>query len=262
MEAHIRSGRPEAAALVVGSEILSGRTKDTNTQLLIETLLERGISLRRWVAVPDEAISIRAELTRLIIEGFDPIFVSGGMGPTHDDITVKAIAQALSLPLFQDPASERRMLDRWHRLNPGKELPTASIEGIMKMSTVPEGFVTVPNDAGMAEGLWGKVGSHGQLMVILPGVPREYKAILQTKEMDVLLPRGEGIHMAEIEFTGRESQLAELLKEMQEVNPDVEIGSYPQGPMRVIIRLTGNKERVRELDTELKVRLKELTRPI
>lgn len=262
MEAHIRSGRPEAAALVVGSEILSGRTKDTNTQLLIETLLERGVRLRRWVVVPDEANSIKAELARLIIEGFDPIFVSGGMGPTHDDITVKAIAQALSLPLLQNPASERRMLDRWHRLNPGKEVPAASVEGIMKMSTIPEGFGTIPNDAGMAEGLWGRVGGEWPLLIVLPGVPREYKAILQSKEMDAKLPRGEHIHMAEIEFTGRESQLVKLLKGLQDANPDIDIGSYPQGPMSVIIRLTGNKEKVRELDTELKVRLKELTRPI
>jgi molybdenum cofactor synthesis domain-containing protein len=262
MEGPMRSGRPVAAALVVGSEILSGRTKDTNTQLLIETLLERGVRLRRWIVFPDEANSIKAELARLIIEGFDPIFVSGGMGQTHDDITVNAIAQALSLPLFQNPASERRMLDRWHRLNPGKELPVASVEGIMKMSTIPEGFGTIPNDAGMAEGLYGKVGSNGQLVIILPGVPKEYRAILQSKEMDAMLPRGEGIHMAEIELTGRESQVAKLLKEIQDANPDIEIGSYPQGAMSVIIRLTGNKERVRELDEELKVRLKELTRPI
>ncbi len=262
MEPHLSSKPLEAATLVVGSEILSGRTRDTNTQLLIETLLERGVRLGRWVAVPDEANSIKAELARLIIEGFDPIFVSGGMGPTHDDITVAAVAQALSLPLVHDNGSACRMEERWLRRNPGKEIPAPSLEGIRKMSTIPEGFMTIPNEAGMAEGLYGRVGSNGQLVMVLPGVPGEYRAILLSKEMGALLPRGESIHVEEMEFKGRESQLAVLLKEMQGANPDVEIGSYPQGPMKVIIRLSGGKGRVVQVEGELKVKMEGIRVPI
>lgn len=252
---------PEAAALVVGNEILSGRTQDTNTLLLIETLMKRGVRLKRWTTVPDHGPSIVSELARLVLEGFDPVFISGGMGPTHDDITVTSVAQAFSLNLVHDEGSARRMEERWSRLNPGKEMPDASREGIRKMSTIPEGFRTVPNEAGMAEGLWWKAEGKGSLIIVLPGVPKEYRAILLSREMDALLLVGESIHIAEIEFNGRESQIAGPLNEVQGANSDVEIGSYPQGPMKVIVRLTGSKDRVIELESEIRSRLERLTQP-
>jgi len=105
------------------------------------------------------------------------------------------------------------------------------------------------------------VGSENALIIILPGVPREFKAILLSEVMDGLLPKVGTIHIAEIEFTGRESQIAGLLKEVQDANPDVEIGSYPQGPLKVIVRLTGSKERVIELEEGLRSRLDGITRP-
>jgi molybdopterin-biosynthesis enzyme MoeA-like protein len=99
--------------------------------------MERGIRLKRWIAVPDHGPSMVSELTRLVLEGFDPVFVSGGMGPTHDDITVASVAEALSLRLVHDKGSARRMEERWTRLNPEKEMPEASRAGIRKMSIVP-----------------------------------------------------------------------------------------------------------------------------
>jgi len=235
-----------AATLVVGNEILLGRTQDTNTLFLAEFLLKKGIKLGRWVIVPDREDQIVSELRKLIHDGFDPIIVSGGMGPTHDDITVSAIAVAMDLPLERSPESYDRMTTKWRRRNPGKEFPKNAEEWLSKMSQVPRDFICIENDAGMAEGLMGKTKQEGGMIFILPGVPVEYRAIIESLSFLKLLPEGseEELQISEIRFKGKESQIAGYLSDLQRSNQEIEIGSYPQGPKNVIIRITGPRGRI------------------
>jgi molybdenum cofactor synthesis domain-containing protein len=243
----------KAGALVVGSEILLGRTRDTNTVYLAEQLLDRGIKLQRWVIVPDEPGEIGKELKRFIEDGFDIVVISGGMGPTHDDITVEAVAKALSLPISSNDECYRRMYRKWSQRNPGKALPEEGKSGLQKMANIPLDFDLINNEEGMVEGLVGTVNRGKTLMFILPGVPREYKGIVGTYKFQDYLPRGTGdsITIREIHFRGKESQMARFLSNLQMKYPDVEIGSYPQGPNSVILRITGPREAVEHVVPEL-----------
>ncbi|MGA1823007.1 MAG: competence/damage-inducible protein A [Thermoplasmatota archaeon] len=233
------SGRRGAAALVVGNEILLGRTQDTNTLYLADFLMKKGIKLQRWVIVPDQEDQIITEMRRLVDDRFDLIFVSGGMGPTHDDVTVESISKALNLPLVRSEKAKERMISKWLRRNPGKDLPVSAEVWLSKMSLVPRGFSCIENDAGMAEGLTGEVKD--SLIFILPGVPREYRAIIGNPDFSDKIPDHdqEGLRIEEIIFRGRESSIAGTLKDLQESFPEVEFGSYPQDRRMVVIRLTG-----------------------
>ncbi|MGA1820089.1 MAG: competence/damage-inducible protein A [Thermoplasmatota archaeon] len=230
-----------AGALVVGNEILLGLTKDTNTVFLAESFLKRGIRLRKWVIVPDDIELIGLELRTFIDHNYDIVVISGGMGPTHDDITVDAVARALSVPMTFHEECYRRMLAKWKRWNPDRELPDSSRKGLEKMAKVPQHFDLINNEEGMVEGLVGSANKGQTLLFILPGVPREYRGIVGTHKFQDYLPPGhEGdVYIREVRFRGKESQMALFLAQLQERFPDIDIGSYPQGPNSVILRVTG-----------------------
>jgi molybdenum cofactor synthesis domain-containing protein len=226
---------------VVGNEILLGRTQDTNTVYLVDYLLKRGIKLGRWVIVPDREDQIISGINGLIEDGFDIVIVSGGMGPTHDDITVESIAKALDLPLVRSEKAYDRMISKWKARNPGLDMPENSEKWLNKMSMVPSGFDCLENDQGMAEGLLGSVNDGRTRLFILPGVPREYISIIEGTDFCNNIPEqcGDGLMIEEIEYRGRESSIAGLLLKLQEQYPDVDFGSYPSDRRKVIIRLTG-----------------------
>jgi molybdenum cofactor synthesis domain-containing protein len=246
-DAHQR--KIKAGALVVGNEILLGLTRDTNTIFLAENLLKRGIRLSRWVIVPDEIEQIGKELKNYIDDNFDIVVVSGGMGPTHDDITVEAVARALSLPMLFHEECYSRMLKKWKSWNPNKELPETGKKGLQDMAYVPQDFDLINNEQGMVEGLAGTVNKGQTLIIILPGVPREYKGIVGTSKFQDYLPPGHDndVFIREVNFRGKESQIALFLSEIQKKYPDIDIGSYPQGPMSVILRVTGKPIDVEEV---------------
>jgi len=246
---------PMAGALVVGTEILTGRTVDTNTRLLIATLLERGIRLDRWVVVPDSRVAIGRELVRMIDDGLDIVIVSGGMGPTHDDITVESVAAALGREHATSLDSLARLKAKWVSRSAGAHMPPGATSGMEKMSMVVDGFTTIENPAGAVEG---QVGTEGRTRIaILPGVPREYRAIMEDPAFLDLLPDSGGrtYEMDEMVFRGRESQIAQVLRTLQEEHPEVYIGSYPQGPMEVVIRVTGDRSSTPSVMAELRRRV-------
>ncbi|MBN1539250.1 MAG: hypothetical protein JW939_03830, partial [Candidatus Thermoplasmatota archaeon] len=124
----------KAGVLVVGSEMLLGRTRDTNTIFLAENLLKKGIRLMRWVIVPDDKEMIGDELRDYIEDEYDMVMISGGMGPTHDDVTVEAVANALSVPLAFNEECFGRMLRKWRRRNPDRTFQESSRKGLEKMA--------------------------------------------------------------------------------------------------------------------------------
>ena len=102
---------PTAAILVIGDEILSGKTEDQNARLLIGELRELGVALRRIVTIPDDVEEV-AVAVRELSARFDHVFTSGGVGPTHDDVTLAGVARAFDVPLVRHPNLEARLNDR------------------------------------------------------------------------------------------------------------------------------------------------------
>ena len=245
-------------ALVVGNEILGGKTVDTNTQKMIKLLFSRGLKVRRWCVVLDDVEEISAEVRRFASDGYDLLIVSGGMGPTHDDITVEAVAKGVGQEMVRSLECYS-VIEGKYRMRNGKEpLRPESIASMEKMCRVPDFFSPIPNGAGMAEGLYGPLSPQGGVVVMLPGVPREYEAIMNHSLFLELLPDGEDLVSIEIHFKGRESQLSILLEEIQKEYPELDIGSYPQGKMDVIVRVTGNVDEVEKARGVLASGLEEL----
>ena len=144
-----------AAALIIGNEILSGKTEDTNTPFLARELRALGVTLSRVVVVPDEEAVIRDEV-RALSGGYDCVFTSGGVGPTHDDVTLRAVAAAFERELVTNPDLERAIREHFDVVR----TPAA-----MRMAEVPAGAEMVYGD-----GLWIPVVLVDNVYV-LPGLP-------------------------------------------------------------------------------------------
>lgn len=199
-----------AALLVIGNEILSGRTRDANLQHLARQLNARGIRLAEARVVPDEEAAIIRALDALRA-GHDYVFTTGGIGPTHDDITSAAIAKAFGVPLVRDVEAVRRLESHY----PPGQLNTARL----RMADVPEGSTLVSNPVSQAPGF--RIGN----VFALAGVPMIMRAML-----DGILPdlaEGKPLLSRTIGCLLGEGVLAEGLGRIQDRHPEVSIGSYP-----------------------------------
>jgi molybdenum cofactor synthesis domain-containing protein len=199
---------PTAAILVIGDEILSGKTDDLNARLLISELRELGVALRRIMVVPDDIEEVAAA-ARDLAARFDYIFTSGGVGPTHDDVTITGIARAFSRPVVRHPELEARIKTYF-----GEDVDEARL----RMADVPEGAELIE-----APDLRWPVLLCGNIY-ILPGVPelfrRKFEAIRERFRVAPFYARA--IYTQEDEF-----DLAARLREVAERHPQVAIGSYP-----------------------------------
>lgn len=202
---------PTASLLIIGNEILSGRTQDTNTPWIGAKLAERGIRLLEVRVVPDIEDRIITAIREMSPKA-DYMFTTGGIGPTHDDITTESVAKALHLPAVLDPAARAMLLDYYEtedKLTPAR----------LKMAVVPEGATLVPNPVSGAPGY--KIGN----IFVMAGVPRIMQAML-----DHILPQlqsGEPILSTTVTCDLPESRIAEGLSAIQDKYPQIEIGSYP-----------------------------------
>jgi molybdenum cofactor synthesis domain-containing protein len=200
----------KAALIVIGNEILSGRTQDANIKFTAEKLMSRGIALCEVRVVPD----IEEKIIRAVNElkaGVDYVFTTGGIGPTHDDITAESIAKAFGVELRSDPEA-RRVMDEYYKgeWNPAR----------LKMTMIPEGARLVPNPVSGAPGF--NIGN----VYVMAGVPRIMQGMLES--ILPLLQEGARIISVTVACSLRESQIADRLAALQERYEDVDIGSYPQ----------------------------------
>ncbi len=197
------------ALLIIGNEILSGRTRDANGWLAARRLFERGCKLGEIGVVPDEADRIVPALDRLRAD-FDAVITSGGIGPTHDDITMECVARAFGVPLLEHEATLAVMREHYGEdgLNPGRR----------RMARLPQGAKPIICERSIAP------GAHIGNVYVLAGVPDIFASQLET-----ILPDfgGEGFSRREIEVALPESRFAAALGRIQERFPDVDIGSYP-----------------------------------
>jgi len=201
-----------AALLVIGDEILSGRTQDKNIAQVAVWLNEQGIRLTEVRVVPD-VIDRIAEPVNELRRRYDYLFTTGGIGPTHDDITVDAIAAAFGVPVIVHPDA-RTILERYYRDRPG-----GLTEARLRMARVPDGAELIVNPASGAPGV------RMENVFILAGVPNIAASMLQG--LSGKLAGGCPIISVTIGARVAESDVADLLRETEAANPGVAIGSYP-----------------------------------
>jgi len=201
-----------AALVVIGDEILSGRTQDKNVAQLASWLNEQGIRLGEVRIVPDDLDKI-GEAVNALRGRHDYLFTTGGIGPTHDDITVDAIAAAFGVPVIVHPEA-RAILEDYYRDRPG-----GLNEARLRMARTPEGAELIANPYSGAPGV--KMGN----VYILAGVPNIAESMLEA--LTGKLEGGRPVVSVTVGARAAESEVAELLRETEAAHPGVAIGSYP-----------------------------------
>ena len=203
---------PTAAMLVIGDEILSGRTRDANMHHLAGVLTEHGIDLREVRVVSDDQPAIAAAV-RALSEAHDHLFTSGGIGPTHDDITADAVAAAFNAPI--DVRDDARAILEAHYARTGLELNAARL----RMARIPEGATLIDNPVSAAPGF--TIGNTH----VMAGVP----AIFQAMVASVLptLTGGAPLQSRSIRIERGEGDIAGPLADLAAAHPDLSFGSYP-----------------------------------
>lgn len=198
-----------AAIMIIGNEILSGRTREANAWLAAQKLFERGCRLAEVAVIPDIEERIVSTLNRLRAD-YDAVITSGGIGPTHDDITMDSIAKAFEVPLIEHRYIVQAMTEYYGAGN--------LTDGRRRMSRVPEGSRLIRCGKSIAP------GAHIGNVYILAGVPEIFAS-----QLDSILDGfgGSPFQRSEIEVQLPESTYAFLLEAIQQRFPHVEIGSYP-----------------------------------
>jgi molybdenum cofactor synthesis domain-containing protein len=199
-----------ACVLIIGNEILSGRTQDENLGFLARGLNEAGIRLREARVIPDVS-GVIVSTVNDVRRRFDYVFTTGGIGPTHDDITAQCMADAFGVPLILHPDA-KRVLDTHY---PAGHLNAARL----RMAMVPEGAALLPNPISRAPGF--RIGN----VFVLPGVPSIMQGIFE--QLKYRLVGGEKMLSRSVSCGLGEGALAKELSALQDRWPDVEIGSYP-----------------------------------
>jgi molybdenum cofactor synthesis domain-containing protein len=198
-----------AAVLVIGDEILSGRTKDKNIGFIAEYLTNIGIDLKEVRVVADDEDDIIAALNALR-KRYDYVFTTGGIGPTHDDITADSIAKAFGVGINHHPDVVERFRKRFQGdLN----------EARLRMARVPDGASLVESATIMAPGFW------IENVITMAGVPSIMQAM-----MDIVAPKlrsGPRMLSESVRANAREGDIGTPLREIQEAHPNTVIGSYP-----------------------------------
>lgn len=201
-----------AALLVIGDEILSGRTQDRNVSQVATWLNDQGIRLAEVRVVPDDIAAI-GHAVNALRERHDYLFTTGGIGPTHDDITVDAVAEAFGVPVILHPGAQR-ILEDYYRDRPG-----GLTDARLRMARTPQGAELLRNPNSGAPGI--KMGN----VYILAGVPGIAASMLEA--LSGLLEGGRPLVSVTVGARAPESDVADLLRETEEANPGVAIGSYP-----------------------------------
>jgi molybdenum cofactor synthesis domain-containing protein len=201
-----------AAVLVIGDEILSGRTKDKNIGYIADHCTSIGIALREVRIVPDIAEEIVAAVNALRAK-YTYVFTTGGIGPTHDDITADCIAAAFDVPIDVDQRALDLMLPYYETR--GVEVTPARL----RMARIPEGADLIENSISVAPGFM--IGN----VITMAGIPNVMHVML-----DAVTPRlrkGRMMHANAIDVGHPEGTVADMLKAHQAEYPDVAMGSYP-----------------------------------
>jgi molybdenum cofactor synthesis domain-containing protein len=199
-----------ACVLIIGNEILSGRTQDVNLNYLARTLGGWGIQVREARVVPDVPREIVAAVNETR-RRYDYVFTTGGIGPTHDDITADCIAAAFDVDLVVNADIAERIQRR--------PAPPEVMAARLRMARIPEGATLIDNPTG------GPQGFRMENVFVMAGIPTVMQAMLSS--LEGRLEGGPLVHGRSVTAYVGESQIAGVLGEIQNRYPDLDIGSYP-----------------------------------
>lgn len=204
----------DAAIVTVGDELLVGDTENTNATWLCRRLADRGVPVRRVTVVPDEV----AEIARVVNEyhaEYDVVIVTGGLGPTHDDVTMESVAAAFGRTCERNDTAASWLAEQGY-----------SADDLAAETThLPTGCRPLANDAGVAP------GAVVESVYVLPGVPREMKAMFESVADEF---EGTPTHTVTVDVDEPESALIDRFTELRDAF-DVTVGSYPGKSVRVKI---------------------------
>ena len=205
-----KNTKVNAAILIIGNEILSGRTQDTNTSTLATWLNSIGVKVNEVRIIPDQE-DIIVETLNLLRKSNNYVFTTGGIGPTHDDITAQSVAKAFGLK-YELHKEGYKILEAYYQ-------PGEFNEGRQKMIWMPENADLILNPTS------GAPGFSVENVFCLPGVPSIMKSMLGGLKNKIV--GGDPILSYTISLKTVESEIANSLTKVQQENQDVEIGSYP-----------------------------------
>ena len=206
----IKNTKVNATILIIGNEILSGRTQDTNTSTLATWLNSIGVKVGEVRVIPDIEKKI-IDTINLLRKNYDYVFTTGGIGPTHDDITAESVSKAFGLK-YEIHQEAFKILEAYYKKGEFNE-------GRQKMVWMPQNANLILNPTS------GAPGFNVENVFCLPGVPSILKSMLGGLKNKIV--GGEPILSKTISLRTVESEIAKSLTEVQENNQDVEIGSYP-----------------------------------
>ena len=219
------SSKPTAEIVSIGNELLIGHTLDTNSHWIAKHLTKLGWTLERVIQLRDSLDSIKSGVRGSLKRSPSVLITIGGLGPTHDDMTLAGISRALNKPLRLNKEALQLVKDHYRRLESKPKLTKYRT----KMATLPQGSTPLPNPVGTAPGV--KMQQSSTTMFSLPGVPSEMKAIFRAS----IIPYLESFHSmrskeVEIKITGIiESALAPILDQARKIFPKLYFKSHPRG---------------------------------
>jgi len=201
--------------LSIGNELLKGKTVNTNAAYLAKRLTELGHEVKKIVTLPDDIMDISTEIKKTK-DNYDLILITGGLGPTPDDVTVEGVAKGLNKKLvFNQKAFE--LVKEW----------TQRDNVIKKLCTLPEGCSIIENEAGVAPGFF------IENILVMPGVPKEMESVF---ERFIKNFKKEDYFERKIVIKGKEEEILEILAKITKKYVAVEVGSYPkEGFVEILI---------------------------
>ena len=233
-----KNTKVNAAILIIGNEILSGRTQDTNTSTLATWLNSIGVQVAEVRIISDIEETI-VEVLNLLRKKYKYVFTTGGIGPTHDDITAEAVSKAFGKK-YEIHKEAFKILETYYK-------PGEFNKGRQKMVWMPENAELILNPTS------GAPGFSVDNVFCLPGVPSILKSMLGSLKTKIV--GGEPILSQTISLKTVESEIASSLNKVQEENKDVEIGSYPffhAGKLGVsIVMRSENQSRIDECNSQI-----------
>lgn len=194
--------------LLIGNELLSGRTRESNLQYIAKYLSSKGVRVTEARVIPDIHQRI-ADTVNEVRKKHDYVLTTGGIGPTHDDITAESIALAFDVPLVENETIAERIKKR--------TTPASTLTNRLRMARVPQGASLIENLTG---------GPHGfslENVYVMAGIPSVLRAMLPTID----LTTGAPLHTCSLEVALGESHIADQLDQVQRNFPMIEVGSYP-----------------------------------
>ena len=208
----IKKEKYSAAILVIGDEILSGRTQDTNSNYIAKEMEMIGINSTQIRVIPDEKNTIIDSVNELRVKN-DYLFTTGGIGPTHDDITADSIAEALKIDL-EINIEAYDVLEKYY-----KKIGSEFNEVRQRMARIPKGATLIENSISAAPGF--KIEN----VFVFAGIPKIMKSMLDDSIKH--LNKGKLIHTTSIKVDAVEGDIAPVLKSLNDENENIKIGSYP-----------------------------------